>query len=748
MSSKKSISRKDFIKGCSATVGLMSLGLANLAAAQKSNNATADEHGPLVSPAKNTLTDTLNTKRGSWLADAKTKKAGDVSLISGDAKCVIVVSKKENSAVQQAAMFLAADIEKISSYKPAIRDTNDDNIITIHLITMSMGNAPTDARKKLKDQHEAYYIKTEDNKIWLVGSDFRGTAFAAYAFAERIGIDPLYHWTGYQPEKHPQLTVKAIDYYSPPPVFKYRGFFNDDEDVLPRPFERSGYPLRVGDIPLIWYQRYFETALRLGMNMAAPFCRVHRRYEVQKCASDWGLYYTSHHYDILLSNPFGIERFRLAQKRGVTTDWDWFKSKDNMMRYWRGGVEENKDINAIWPVGLRGTDDHAYEFPKNTPADVQAAVFGDAINTQVTTVKSIAKRDAAPLFHFTMYTEMLEKYERHSDTFNVPEDVIIVWPDNDDGVMRSLPSGLGKWQHGVYYHLAYFGKDISKQGPHVVSPARIAQEFKKIKAAGATEFLLVNVSEMREQVMGMRMIANFCHDATMFDDAAADKNFTKWWLNEYFGSASVNIGRHIYQQYYQLFNITAKVWFGNDTFQNHLALLLKKINGQPFTAPDTGKINELQTRITAYRSIMVDITAVEKTTLRHQKQFFFENVTLGLLMDYCPCQAAASLLKALNAVTDTEQWQYVEEAMQPLQLLETALAKAERGPFDKWYIETWIKTDISPLNYHRSYKQLRELISTGGQMQITNRTPIGHNIPGAQLWFDYLEAANKINPSY
>lgn len=738
MSLKKTISRKDFIKGCSATVSLMSLGIGGTATARK-NKIPA--HIPF--PNKTTAN---GTRRGSWLA--ATGQADGITLVSGTEKCVLVISKDENSAVQQAVVFLAADMEKISGYKPIIVEKATTDAATIHITTVGDKDIPADIVKKLKGQYEAYVVKTSGKQIWIIGSDFRGTAFGVYTFSERIGIDPLYHWTGYVPVRQAQLTVKAINYYAPPPVFKYRGFFNDDEDVLPRPFERSGYPLRIGDIDLLWYQRYFETALRLGMNMAAPFCRVHRRYEVQKCASDWGLYYTSHHYDILLSNPFGIERYRLAEKRGVSSEWDWFNHKDNMMKYWRGGVEENKDIHAIWPVGLRGTDDHAYEFPKNTPANVQANVFREAINTQVETVKAVAKADNPPLFHFTMYTEMLDKYEQHSDSFDVPEEVIIVWPDNDDGVMRSLPKSKGKWQHGIYYHLAYFGKDISKQGPHVVSPSRIASEFKKIKAADATEFLLVNVSEMREHVMEMRMIANLNQDAALFDDPDADKTFTQWWLSEYFGQASINMGEQIYQQYYQQFNITAKVWFGNDMFQNILALLLKKMNGQPHTSPDSAKVNELHARLNVYQGILADVNALQKNMNREQRQFFAENVTLGMLMDYCPSQAAANLLKALNAGNENEQWQYIEEAMLPLQQLEAALAKAERGPFEHWYGETWIKTNVSPLNYHRSFKQLRELMATGGNMQIKNRVAIGHNIPGAQLWFDYLEAADKIHPTY
>ena len=58
------------------------------------------------------------------------------------------------------------------------------------------------------------------------------------------------------------------------------------------------------------------------------------------------------------------------------------------------------------------------------------------LDLQVKAVKEVAKKDEPPIFHFTLYTEMLEKYRNHPEVFNVPEDVILVWPDNNDGVMR------------------------------------------------------------------------------------------------------------------------------------------------------------------------------------------------------------------------------------------------------------------------------------------------------------------------
>ena len=48
---------------------------------------------------------------------------------------------------------------------------------------------------------------------------------------------------------------------------------------------------------------------------------------------------------------------------------------------------------------------------------------------------------------------------------------------HNDGRMRALPKDRGKWKHGVYYHLAYWGP-VAKQAMNVVPPKRVAGEFK------------------------------------------------------------------------------------------------------------------------------------------------------------------------------------------------------------------------------------------------------------------------------
>jgi hypothetical protein len=81
------------------------LGFCGLASAQ-----TAPWTGPL---------------RGSWVQTGPVA-AGDVTLAGRGVASRIVVADDENTAVRQAAEFLAGDIEKISGYRPAVAKTPGD----------------------------------------------------------------------------------------------------------------------------------------------------------------------------------------------------------------------------------------------------------------------------------------------------------------------------------------------------------------------------------------------------------------------------------------------------------------------------------------------------------------------------------------------------------------------------------------------------------------------------------------------
>lgn len=681
--------------------------------------------------------------RGSWLRDGQPQE-GDVTLFQPGKTPHIVIPDDAHSAVKQAAIFLAGDLHKLTGQAVHFADAPEPGRVAIRMVTLGQETElpPNAAVDKLKGQWEAYQILTTPDTVWLIGSDPRGTAFAAYTLCERIGIDPLYLWSGFRPEKLERLILKKTEELFASPTVKYRGLFHDDEDILPRPFEYSGYPLRIGDVPLDWYKKFFETALRLRMNMVAPYTRVHRRFEVQKTASDWGLHYTSHHYDILLSNPYGYHRFKLAEKRGVTGDWDWLTNRDGMLKFWRGGVAENGKLDCIWPVGLRGTDDYGYPFPKDMSEEDQNKIFQDVIAAQIETTRNLSPKDKPPVFHFTLYGEMLDKYlAGEGGQFDMPSDVILIWCDDNDGRMRALPKDKGKWKHGVYYHQAYWGP-VAKQAMNVVPPQRIAGEFKKIVDSGATEYMLLNVSELREFVMGTRMIAEICWDAkTALADtpvspmpdhllahvptaatqplpkdapAPSAERYVNWWCREYFGDAAAKDAAEAYRLYYELIHKWDMQWYAGDKVTGALDSLIKKFAGQDFAPARGDTVSTLNDRLKQYQQAYKVLDRAASKMNPKQRQFFFENCELPIRITGRHTEAAVLLINAMAEKDRDKAWKMCEQAMKPLEQLELELIRSERPPFNDWYRNTYIRHEHTGLNPHKPFYFLQAFLTSGG----------------------------------
>jgi len=657
--------------------------------------------------------------RGSWVQTGSAV-SGDVTLATGASVCDIVVGANEGSNVKQAAAFLAGDIERISGQRAAIVEQPTEGRVAIHLVTLGGGRIPDEVgASAMQGQWEAYRVATAGNDVWLVGSTSRGTAFAAYTLSERLGVDPLYIWTGYIPEHHNPLILQRTRFAQGPPTVRYRGFFHDDEDILPRPFDARGYPSQTGDVSLDWYKRFFETALRLKMNMVAPYTRVHRRMEVQQLASDWGLYYTSHHYDILLSNPFGITTFNLAAERGVKPEYDWFTNHDGLLGYWKGGVVENRNIDAIWPVGMRGTSDRAYTFPPGTTDEQKAQTFHDVIAAEVDIVKQLLPKERTPIFHFTMYTEMLDQYRKNPQAFGLPDDVIIVWPDDNDGHMRGLPTELGRWKHGVYYHLAYLGSNLSKQIVNMVPPQTLATEFQKIVKSGATEFMLVNTSETREYVMGARMIADITWNApSVYSAPDPAERFVKWWSREYFGPGSATVARAAYDRYDSLLNAPDKIWYGSEAVEGLVRRLSDRVAGKPPAPVSADTVAQLQARERELAAALAATAKAKQSMTLEQQQYFAENLELGFQVAERQTHAALLLADALKAPTTDRMWALVQRAQAALDQLEIELLRAEHPPFERWYHETWIRSTFSTNNPHRSYNEVRSFIASQGRAAV------------------------------
>jgi len=78
--------------------------------------------------------------RGSWVRAQGSPQTGDLVLVTnGRDGCEIVVDSNEHTAVKQAATFLAADIEKISGYRPPIISVPTGRRVAIRFETHNDG---------------------------------------------------------------------------------------------------------------------------------------------------------------------------------------------------------------------------------------------------------------------------------------------------------------------------------------------------------------------------------------------------------------------------------------------------------------------------------------------------------------------------------------------------------------------------------------------------------------------------------
>ena len=535
-------------------------------------------------------------------------------------------------------------------------------------------------------QPESYRITTDRRGVLIVGADAHGAAFGLYELSERLGVDPLYLWTGILPKKRDHWAIRKVDHFQPSPTVRWRGFFHDDEDILPRPKRKDGVPDPNGTVPKQWYERYFETALRLRMNMVAPWVRTERHFEIQKMASDWGLAYTSHHYDILLSDPYHFNR-GLAEKRGITPNWDWLANREGILRYWQAGVEDNRGIDAIYPIGLRGTNDYGYRFPEGWSEDQKIAAYNEVLALQANLVDNLLPPGTPRLMHFTMYTEMLPFYQ--TGKLHVPDGTIVVWPDDNDGNMRGLPAPDAAGKQGVYYHLAYLGGALTKQVHQMVPVERVDREFRKIVAANATDYILVNVSELREYVMGARFIADVMWSGDKaFQTPNSSDQYLHWWSREYFGT---DAAVPAIQMYFQGMKKPAEIQVGGQKVIGAVESLDKKLRGEKFAPALAETLPMLLARAQHSEELRTALDVAKKYIKDAGRQrLFFENLELPAEIDRLNCAAAIKLVRAMSEPSRETTLALCKSALKDLDDLQSLLRKAERSPFQDWYRETWI----------------------------------------------------------
>ncbi len=471
-------------------------------------------------------------------------------VISGATR--IFVAQEEPGPVERAAKDFESDFAKVFGRAPKIVDDLGDKGPTTILIAQN-DHVPARTGCTEATGSEAFafsVVKLGDSAaaptlICLVGADMRGTIYAIYEFSQKVlGVDPMVLWTDKQPARHASITLPTdFEQAYPSPIFKYRGFFINDEDLLtgwvtPQKGEQTGIALSTWDM-------VFETILRLKGNMIVPGTWIFPDDAQVHAAAERGLVINQHH-----ATPLGVNAARWPKD----VPYNYSTHPEILRRAWTNAVNAYKPGDEIlWTVGLRGLSDQPYDaldpsVHNNDP--LLGKRISDAIADQVKIVR--AKYPNAQ-FISNLWMEgdrlMREGY------LKIPPEVSLVWADTGYGDMQD--GGKVAAGQGMYFHIAMLN-GRANQLSEMVSVKVIQSEIGRFINAGATSYFLVNTSDIRPVAMTARAVMEMAYggvpettgEAQLPDGVEADAAYYRKWATEEFGAKSSDALTKIYREYF------------------------------------------------------------------------------------------------------------------------------------------------------------------------------------------------------
>ena len=152
---------------------------------------------------------------------------------------------------------------------------------------------------------------------------------------------------------------------------------------------------------------------------------------------------------------------------------------------------------------------------------------------------------------FVPYKEVLDIYEKG---MKLPDDVTIVWPDDNFGYIKKLSDAKEQKRSGasgVYYHISYLGEPHDYLWLNTTPPALIYEEMKKAYDTGANRYWLLNVGDIKPGELGMKFFLDLAWDIDLFNYDNAYK-FDANYLSSIFGDKYKDDLQDIMSTYYQL----------------------------------------------------------------------------------------------------------------------------------------------------------------------------------------------------
>lgn len=437
----------------------------------------------------------------------------------------IVTDSSDWKGVQIAARNLAEDIGKVTGVSSEIKNSID--IPTHQIIAGTIGkSAFIDSLissgkldvNEIRGEWESYLTEVIDGNLVIAGSDKRGTIYGIYDLSRQIGVSPWHFWADVPINHNDELIYSKGRYIQPSPKVKYRGIFINDE----WPSFGGWATNYFGGINSGLYCSIFDLLLRLKANYMWPAMWDSRFNEDDpdspRLADEYGIVMgTSHHEPMMRAHKEYVYR------KDSIGEWDYSTNKDNLDRFFREGMERNRDYENLVTIGMRGDGDVAMGRGDD---EENIRVLHDVIYGQRKIISDIYGREDAVPQLWAVFTEVQRYYDAG---FTVPDDVTILLCDNNWGyIRRKAPQNNGKNSYGLYYHIDMNGGPWNDRWVNTSPLPKIREQLNLAYRSGIDDIWIINVGDLKPKELPIDFIMNYAWDPDQIGPGQENQYLTEW----------------------------------------------------------------------------------------------------------------------------------------------------------------------------------------------------------------------------
>ena len=495
--------------------------------------------------------------------------SGGFTLISQSKPVSVIVADNDKKGVLIAVQNLQKDFERVCGKQAQL--FNSPTSDTKQCIIVGSLESPYVKQlikakqldeKELKGKVEKYIMTVVSNPLpgvdealVIAGSDMRGTIYGVYELSEQIGVSPWYDWMDVPVVKHQNLAIKRGSYTAGEPAVRYRGLFLNDEAPCLTTWVKNTFGTEYGGHE--FYARVFELILRLRGNYLWPAMWGWSFYADDPLnsptASDMGVIMgTSHH------EPMARNHQEWARHRKEYGEWNYVTNQKVIDEFFREGVSRSKDNEDIITIGMRGDGDtamgakegHDDEFVPNDDETIK--LLENIIKNQR---KIITKETGRPAKERQQLWALYKEVQRYYDKgLKVPDDVIILFSDDNWGDIRRLPSPeelKHKGGFGMYYHVDYVGAPRNSKWLNVTPIQHIWDQLTLTYQYGVDKLWVLNVGDLKPMEYPITFFMDFAWNPKRYDASNLLEHPRKFCAQQFGESQADEAARilNLYSQY-------------------------------------------------------------------------------------------------------------------------------------------------------------------------------------------------------